>query len=234
MVTVTPNGDVPQQPGNWDNSYVPDQLIAGVYPRVTADVTVTSGATVNTLTVLPRGTVMGQQTIGAATAAAHAGNTGNGTISAVTIQSTTAKSGVYNVRFTAATTFSVFDPYGHEELNGVTGAAYVGDLGFTITAGGTPFAAGDSFQITVAAGTGNFIPSIATAKDGSQVPSGILVDDCNPSAGAVNAGIYQTGEFNQNAITFDTSWTVATLLQPLRVQSIFLKGAISYLPPTNE
>jgi hypothetical protein len=82
--------------------------------------------------------------------AANGGNTGNGTISAgPTVDATKAQNGAYSVKFTAPTVFSVFDPNGRELLGGTTGAAYSdAGIGFTITAGGTPFAAGDGFTIT--------------------------------------------------------------------------------------
>jgi hypothetical protein len=78
-------------------------------------------------------------------------NTGNGTMTAgPAVTAGTAQSGVYTVKFTAATTFSVFDPNGRELLPGNTAVAYAdGGIGFTITAGGVAFVAGDSFTVTV-------------------------------------------------------------------------------------
>ena len=76
-------------------------------------------------------------------------NTGNGTISAITA-APPAQQGTYQVVFTAATKFGVFDPSGSEMLNGSTGVAYSDKgIGFTITAGGTAFVAGDTFNIAV-------------------------------------------------------------------------------------
>ena len=237
-VTVTSNGDVPQQPLNFDNSYLPDQLIAGVFPRVTFNGTVASGATVNSVTPLPRGTVMGQKTANTATAAAKAGNTGNGTLSAVTVGNLSILPGIYTVIWTAATTFNVFNSLGQQIGQGVNGTATTvgtnGGLTFTATAGGTAWVAGDEFLITVAAGTGQWVPSVVTATDGSEIPVAILADIVDPSAGAVNAGFYQTGEFNQNAITYDASWTIAGLTPFLRDVSIFLKTSVSAADPTNE
>jgi hypothetical protein len=54
-------GDWPQQPAAFAETYIPDQLIAGGLKIVTANVTVGGNAT------LPRGTVLGQQTVGTAT-----------------------------------------------------------------------------------------------------------------------------------------------------------------------
>lgn len=110
--------------------------------------------------VFVRQTVNGARAIGdieassdvaAVAAAKSGGNTGNGTISAVTTN-LASKPGVYQVRFTAATVFSVVDPDGFTIRGGTTGVAYADDVGFTITAGGTPFVAGDGFDITVTQG----------------------------------------------------------------------------------
>ena len=238
MVTVTPNGDVPQQPLNFDNSYVPDQLIAGVYPRVTFNGTVASGATVNGVTPLPRGTVMGQKTSNTATAVAKAGNTGNGTASAVTVGNLASLGGTWLLVYTSATAFNVVNPSGFEVGQGVNGTntllATDNQIGVTMTAGGTAFVAGDQVLIKVAVGNGQFVPSVPTATDGSQIPVAILADIVDPSGGAVNAGFYQTGEFNQNAITYDAGWTVASLTAFLRDVSIFLKTTVDALDPVNE
>lgn len=133
---------------------------------------------------LERGAVLGKIALGAATAAAKAGgNTGNGTISAVT-RLNGAKEGVYTARFTAATAFAVEDPSGNVIGTGATGAAFSDDVSFTITAGGTPFVAGDGFDITVAAGAGTYKALDLAAVDGSQVPAGILFAAVDASAAA--------------------------------------------------
>lgn len=125
---------------------------------------------------LVAGTVLGQITLGAATAAAKVGNTGNATISAVT-RGAGCKVGVYQVIFTAATAFHVIDPDGFRLKDGATGAAYADDLGFTITAGGTNMVAGDGFNITVAAGSGKYVALSSSATDGSAIAAGILFED---------------------------------------------------------
>lgn len=82
---------------------------------------------------------------------ANVGNTGNGTISAgPTVTAGVAENGAYSVIFTGATTFDVIDPNGRQLKAGATGVAYLdGGIGFTITAGGVAFVAGDGFTITV-------------------------------------------------------------------------------------
>ena len=79
------------------------------------------------------------------------GNTGNGTVSAgPTINATIGMNGVYQVRFSDATHFTVVDPNGKQLADGQTAVAYSdAGLGFTITAGGTAFVAGDGFDMTV-------------------------------------------------------------------------------------
>jgi hypothetical protein len=85
------------------------------------------------------------------------GNTGNGTVSAgPTINATVGMNGVYQVRFSDATHFTVVDPNGKQLADGQTAVAYSdAGLGFAITAGGTAFVAGDGFDMTV---TFNTIP----------------------------------------------------------------------------
>lgn len=90
---------------------------------------------------------------GAPVATANVGNTGNGTVGTLAAV-VPAIPGTYTVKFTAATVFSVFDPNGGEMTGGVTGTAYSDKgLGFTITAGGTAFVAGDGFGIAVVENT---------------------------------------------------------------------------------
>lgn len=75
--------------------------------------------------------------------------------------------------------------------------------------------------------TGQYILSVATATDGSQNPCAILVDNVTTAAAATQtAGVYLQGEFNANYLTFDPSWTVATLTPAIR-PTIFIKTALS-------
>lgn len=102
-------------------------------------------------------------------------NTGNGTIGSLSTSGYAAQVGAYAVEFDDATHFVVSDPTGAECGHGVAGTAFKGGgLSFTITAGGTAFAAGDSFAITVAPGSGKYKPFDPANVDGSQIPSAIL------------------------------------------------------------
>jgi hypothetical protein len=97
--------------------------------------------------------------------------------------------------------------------------------------------------ITLAAGTlprgavlgrqkdGAYVLSVKDAKDGSQRPIAILVDEADASAGPVSAGAYLMGEFNEAAVTFDASWNLTTLTPALREVSIFLKNPVTATDP---
>ena len=64
-----------------------------------------------------------------------------------------------------------------------------------------------------------------TATDGSETPVAILVDNVDASTADQNGGLYLMGEFNQNSIIFDDTWTVAELKTALRLLAIFLKDS---------
>ncbi|MCP1376039.1 head decoration protein [Dyella lutea] len=227
-MSLTPSsiGDNPQQPGVQAQVYIPDQLIADARNLVSQPIILGAGT-------LKRGTVLGQQTANPIEATATAGNTGNGTIGSLSTGAAP-KIGNYTLTATDATHFDVVDPEGV-----AVGAATVGTpftstgINFTLTAGGTAFAAGDSFTVQVSDAVGVYIESVKTASDGSQNPVAILADDADASAGPVSAGAYLAGEFNLAALTYDASWTPATLTSALRPYGIFAKASISAAPPSN-
>ncbi len=222
-LTVNQIGDNPQQPGIFAETYIPDQLIAGNLKLVTQPITLASGT-------LARGSVLGKVTEGAVTVGAGT-NTGNGTVGSVA-RGVNAKLGAYTLTATSATTFTVTDPEGESLPEATVGTAYVNpEITFTITAGATAFATGDSFTLAVGAGSGEYVLSVATATDGSQRPAAILVDYADASAGAVAAGAYVMGEFNGNYLTFDASWTLAALIAAMP-PGIFVKTAVSAADPT--
>ena len=130
------------------------------------------------------GQVMGQITMAGATET-HAGNTGNG---AMTLDASpvlaNAKPGIYTVKcVTAATnsgTFQVIDPNG----NGlgqyiVAAAAFANGIKFTIADGSTDFIVGDTFLVTVAAGSLKWTQVTPAALDGSQYAAGVLLFPVN-------------------------------------------------------
>lgn len=226
-MTLTPTnyGNNPFQPGIVQDAFIPDQLIAGDMKVVTKSVTITGGA------ALKRGSVLGQVSVGAVGAATITG-TGNGTITAATAGAR-AKVGTYTVRMKGATTFDVINPNGVQIAEGFALGAYTdAEIAFTITAGGTAFVAGDTIAIPVAAGSGAYKLATAAATDGSQNPVAILIDDADASGGDVIGGIYQTGEFNGNAVTLGAGITLAAATAALEAQNIYLKTPLSAADPT--
>lgn len=121
--------------------------------------------------LLAAGTVLAKAIYGAASSAAKAGgNTGNG---ALTLDVTTpilvgAKVGVYAVRcITVAAnggTFRVEDPDGNVLGDVAVGATFSDDIKFAIADGATDFILGDGFDITIAAGSGQYVPYTDAAK----------------------------------------------------------------------
>lgn len=74
--------------------------------------------------------------------------------------------------------------------------------------------------------SGKYTACVKTAEDGSETPVAILVDNVDASSADQNGGLYLMGEFNQNRIIYDNSWTVPGLKAALRPLSIFLKDSI--------
>lgn len=219
-------GDNPQQPSLQAQVYVPDQLIADARNLVSQPIVLGAGT-------LKRGTVLGQQSTNPISAAATAGNTGNGTIGSLSVGSAPLV-GTYKATATSATVFAVTDPEGNALGNATAGTPFTSsEINFTITAGGTAFAAGDSFSILVADAVGTYIECVKTASDGSQTPVAILADDADASGGPVTTGGYVAGEFNANALTYDASWTLSALVSAARAYSIFIKSSVSGASPAN-
>lgn len=232
-------GDNPFAPGVTAEIYNPDQLIAGDLKIVTRDITVLHSA------ALLRGTVMGKITLGAVTSAAKAGgNTGTGTfvVDVATPLLAFGQAGVYTLRNILAAansgTFRLTDPRGRVlgdflipagAGNSVTVADQIKGL---LSDGGVDFILGDGFDITVAAGSAKFVKAVKTAVDGSQDPLGILVDDADASAADVNAGMYQTGEFNGSRLIYDVSYSLGDITDAFRPIGIFIKDSITNANPT--
>lgn len=116
------------------------------------------------------------------TAAAKAGNTGDGAMGAVTVTSNAnLKLGVYKVTITEAVSdagkFVVVDPEGDVVGSGNVAVAFSqAGIAFTLADGAANFVVGDGFTITVA-GTVKYKLVEATATDGTEVSSAILIAD---------------------------------------------------------
>lgn len=144
-------------------------------------------------------------------------NTGNGTIGTLSVTGYAAKAGVFAVEFDDATHFVVSDPAGAQIGHGTTGVAFkAGGLSFTITAGGTAFVPGDSFAITVAAGSGKYKAFDPANTDGSQNPSGILFATKDATlADKPCAVVVRQCEINASELVWPTGMSAASITAAL-------------------
>jgi len=239
-----------QQPiTNFTPGYVRGNSSAGTaqdYDALIYDISIdqrVKGVTINGgQGVLARGTVLGIANGGIIASAKASGFAGGGSIGSLSF-TPAAESGIYAVTCTtAATTFSVTAPSGELLGNATVGTAFLADgFGFTITASGTAFAVGDTFNVTVPVVTGqaNIVNSANT--DGSQYADCILSDTVDTTSGAVVAEAYESGSFNRQALIFGSTDTYATIVagdgksheNHLRMNGIFLSDKQVYLQNPN-
>ena len=139
------------------------------------------------------GHVVGKVTLGAVSET-HAGNTGNGamTLDATTPKLAGAQAGDYTVRCTAAAsnggTFRVFDPVGNVLGDVAVAATFANQIKFAIADGSADFIVGDTFTVTVAAGSGKVKEWNPANLDGSQVVAGVMYDAVDATS-ADQAGV---------------------------------------------
>lgn len=209
-------------------------LVKFRYTLATATITLTAavlGTAGNSLTLATsNGTAF---TVSGATLASGAANTGNATVGTIS-GGAQLKAGIYKMICLTATTAGVYDPHGNY-LGVATFATPFTDaqITFTITAGGTPCVAGDTFWIVSAPATLAYKLAVSSAVDGSATPCGILVDAADASSADVLTAIYQMGEFNYNALTLGAGISLAALKAALTPLGIFIKsGAVSAADPS--
>nr|CRH06140.1 putative phage protein GP19 [Candidatus Magnetococcus massalia] len=155
-------------------------------PNLYSRETVTVLGGVGTERILPVGTVIARRTKSELAAAAAAGNTGDGMISAVTLGSN-AVPGVYSLTCITASAdsgiFQVMDPNGHRLPDVTVGVAYdTSHLKFTLDDGAADFVVGDHFTVLVT-GDGNMVAFDPTAVDGSADPIGIIAQHVSAPVG---------------------------------------------------
>jgi len=200
-----------------------DGLFAGQSDIVTEGAVVLSGTT-----AAVRGQVMGRVTVGTVPATGTAGtNTGGGTCGTVTGGVST-KAGVYTLTCIAAAagagTFQVISPDGIALPQATVGVAYTNaQINFTIADGAPDFVVGDSFTITVPAGSGKFRKYNAANIDGTATPCAILAEDADASTGDVTTSVYTAGSFVDSKLT---GYAAATMRLPLAALGIYVKEDI--------
>lgn len=197
-------------------STAPDVLLVGSrLPYLTAKRTLKQSAT-----PYVRGSVLGVLVGAVAAAVAAAGNTGNGTVSAPAAGAGV-EPGTYQLFAVSATRFRVEAPSGRTVGVATVGTPYAGPLGFTITAGGTAFAAGDRFTVDVAAGATRALVA-AAATDGSHAAVEVLAADVDATAGDAEGVVYTLGEVNKNALVLGAGLDAEAVRPALRARGIYL------------
>ncbi|MDH5511090.1 MAG: head decoration protein [Nitrospinota bacterium] len=195
-----------------------DNLLAGG-GQVTWTVTIASGEG-----ALIRGQLLGKVSLAAGAPVADAGNTGDGTVTGVTLDAVT-REGTYVIECIAAAansgTFKVVDPEGYAiDAQAEVGTPFTsGHLNFTINDGATDFIVGDKFTIAVGAGSGKYRAYSAGNVDGSRHPVAILAADTDATSADAPAPAYVAGQFHDSAITGYS----AGLSAALRMGGIFIK-----------
>lgn len=176
---------------------------------------------------LKPGHVLGKVTVGTATGATVSGNTGNGSLSAVSVGDA-AKAGIYQLICIEPATnggvFEVEDPDGVIIGRAVVGTPFTGAVNFTLGDGATDFVAGDRFTVTVAAGSGKYKEYNPANTDGSQTAIAILLDNVDSSAADQPAVIIaRQAEVNAAELVWFTGATdnqKASGYDQLRLQNI--------------
>ena len=176
--------------------------------RSREEITIASGENLKVADVIAQ-----TMTGGTITAAADAGNTGNGTVTGLSVGSG-AQEGEYRLVCTEpavdAGTFQIEDPDGTIIGTAVVAVAFAGDIGLTINDGATDFVAGDSFTLTVTQTTGEWQVLAPAATDGSEVAAGVLYDDVDATlAAASGVVIAREAEVNGKLIGWPTGITAA-------------------------
>lgn len=196
------------QPSQSLGEFTPDKLIGGNQQCQTKAVTVKSGA------ALSRGSVLGKITVGSvpSTGTAAEGNTGTGTMTSVVGKRRT-KVGDYVMTCIATASnkgqFAVVNPEGKFKGIAIVGTAYADDeIGFTI-GDDTDFVIGDSFTVTVPAGSGKYVLVNKENIDGSGVANCVLSEDVASASADVVSIAYITGQFNHTGLIYGSGDVLA-------------------------
>lgn len=209
-----------------------DNLIADGYPVETGAMTIAQNQD------LARGAVLGKVLYGAVSAAPDGGNTGDGTCTELATLGgkPLAIVGDYVLTCVEAVTnggvFDLVDPNGNIVATGLrmtVGAGgesvfKVGGITFKLTDGATDFVAGDSFTITVAAGSEQGLLLDKDAVDGSQQFEAVLAEAVETGAGETQlACVFESGGFQTQELSFASGTTYADVKADARDKNCYFK-----------
>jgi hypothetical protein len=182
------------------------------------------------------GSILGQITKGTPTLSAITG-TGNGTVT-LPLLFAGAQVGVYTFRcITAATnngTFAVFDPLGNRLPDAVLAGGVIAytnaQIGVTITDGATDFVVGDSFTLTVPAGSGQYVLVAPAAVDGSAVAVGIAYSAITTASATGKIPVINFGaEVLQSSLNFGSlsAPQITTAIAQLATKFIKMRAGLN-------
>lgn len=151
------------------------------------------------------------------TSAANGGNTGNSTMGSLTAAGYPPTLGNYVLTIIEPGTnlgnFQVEDPTGKVIGHGTVGTAFsAGGISFTLADGATDFVSGDQFVITVAAGSGKYVPWNPSAVDGSQTVAAVMCFTKDATSADKQAtGLMRAAEVNASELIWPTGANAATI-----------------------
>ena len=189
-------------------SKVTQGRLAGAHVISEANGTLSRELVVITGAALVAGQVLGKITHAGATAAAYAGNTGTGTVGAITVGAGV-KAGAYRLTIIEPAAdsgrFSLEDPEGVEVGVGTVGVAFSGGgLSFTLS-DATDFVAGDGFTITVAEGNLKYVAHDPALTNGAEVAAAVLYDSVDASLADKKAVVHvRLAEVSGSELVFKT------------------------------
>lgn len=70
---------------------------------------------------------------------------------------------------------------------------------------------------------GKFKLSASASTDGSQTPDAVLAEKANAAGGDVQAVVYFSGEFNENALVLGAGHTLDSVRIALRAKNVYLR-----------
>lgn len=181
-----------------ETAHAGEFLLGPSDPRTREEITIESGQD------LVAGTVLGR--LLSAAAVADGGNTGDGTVSAVTIGKN-CQVGDYVLTCVEEVVdggfFQVVGPDGKALARLEVGVAYAGEIGLTVADGAADWDVGDFITVTVT--EGNYEQLDEAEDDGAQNAAGILWDAVDASAAdATGAMVARDAEVVDGELTWPT------------------------------
>ena len=175
------------------------------------------------------GLVLSLDVTGTPTVVAVGGLAGKGTLGSV-VQGAAMTVGTYTAIANSASTFAVSNPGNDAMAQATVGTVYAdAEIGFTIASGATAFAVGDTFNIVIPAGDGNFVPY-----SGAHPASAVLFNQVKGLAASGTrkvAVIARNAEVNASELQWDASiinaGTATAGLQATALAQLKAKGIIS-------